>query len=58
MIKVNFNLLQTVKLNSCDLQHQGKYSCQLTRIYENFMEWLFLMPGARAEGIFQELKTF
>ena len=37
MIKINFNLLQILKMNSLNVKHQGKRSnwhfiCQLTRI--------------------------
>ena len=47
MIKINFNLLQILAMNSLNVKHQGKSSnqlvltCQFTRIYENFKERYF-----------------
>ena len=47
MVKINFNLLQMLAMNSLNFKHQGKapinfhFICQLTPIYENFKEQYF-----------------
>ena len=47
MIKIKSSLLQILTMNSLNVKHQGKalinwhFTCQLTRIYENFKERYF-----------------